>query len=253
MKNFIGIFDSGMGGLTVLGDLMKALPHENFVYFGDSVNAPYGVKSKEEVQKLSMKICDDFILQGAKAIVVACNTATSAAINILRKKYNIPIIGMEPALKPATKNESVAVMATEMTLKEDKFNEQYNKFKDLSTILKVPAPKLVEFVEKGELNTVNVDNYIKSLFVGNENIKSIVLGCTHYLFLRDTIQRLFSDVKLYDGNAGTVNRTIYLLKENQLLNNVGKQSIVIKNSASENMVERSWELLNIYLEMNKSE
>ena len=127
----IGIFDSGLGGISVLYEIHKLLPNESIVYYGDSGNAPYGVKSKEVVYELSKNICDYLIEnEGVKAIVIACNTATSAAVDKLRGQYNIPIIGMEPAIKPAivgTKG-AIVVLATEMTLKEEKFNNLLHSF-----------------------------------------------------------------------------------------------------------------------------
>jgi glutamate racemase len=128
----IGVFDSGLGGLSVLATLQKLLPNESYIYVGDSKNAPYGTKSKEEVLELSRQICNQLVSLDVKAIVIACNTATSAAVNQLREEYDIPIIGMEPAVKPALRQSKgkVAVLATEMTLKEEKFQKLIESLED---------------------------------------------------------------------------------------------------------------------------
>ena len=147
----IGVFDSGLGGISVLKELVKSMPNENFIYYGDSANAPYGIKTKEEITARCEDIIEFFIKQGVKAIVIACNTATSAAANILRKKYsNLPIIGMEPALKVAAdgkKDNTIVVMATPLTLKEEKFNNLMAKYDDENTVIKMPCPELVKIVE----------------------------------------------------------------------------------------------------------
>ena len=132
-KKAIGVFDSGLGGISVLRDLKKLMPNEDFIYFGDSAYAPYGIKTKDEITKRCVEIIDFFIEKGVKAVVIACNTATSASANYLRKKYkDLPIIGMEPALKVATqgvKNNNIVVMATPLTLKEKKFETLMHKFR----------------------------------------------------------------------------------------------------------------------------
>ncbi|MEA1975961.1 MAG: glutamate racemase, partial [Bacillota bacterium] len=181
----IGIFDSGMGGLTVLKTALDILPNEDFVYLGDSNNAPYGIKSKEKVIELSDNICEMFINKyDVKAIVIACNTATSVAVDILRKKYNIPIIGMEPAIKPAIENNNggkIVVLATEMTLKEKKFNDLITQYNQNNIITKVPCTKLVEIVENIDFNEIRLNHIIDECLENVDNIESIVLGCTHFI------------------------------------------------------------------------
>ena len=151
-KKAIGVFDSGLGGISVLRDLKKLMPNEDFIYFGDSAYAPYGIKTKDEITKRCVEIIDFFIEKGVKAVVIACNTATSAAIKELRETYNITIIGIEPAIKPAVESKKqgkIIIMATTMTLAEKKFNNLMDKYKDEREIIKLPAPGLVEFVESG--------------------------------------------------------------------------------------------------------
>ena len=157
----IGIMDSGMGGLSVLKEALKLMPRENFIYYGDSAHAPYGTKSTEEIRELT-EDCVQFLLEkGVKEIVIACNTATSAAVSILREKYaDIPIIGIEPALKPAAlgfPGGNILVTATELTLREKKFRHQLQCYERKANVYVQPLGKLVEFVEQGRLDTPEVD------------------------------------------------------------------------------------------------
>ena len=191
-KKAIGVFDSGLGGISVLRDLKELMPNEDFIYFGDSAYAPYGVKTKEQITERCVEIIDFFISKGVKAVVIACNTATSASANYLRKKYkDLPIIGMEPALKVATqgvKNNNIVVMATPLTLKEKKFETLMHKFRGNNKVVKMPCPKLVEIVENDLLDDKNIvidqlKDYYKD--VNMDNLDSVVLGCTHFIFYRD--------------------------------------------------------------------
>ena len=194
----IGVFDSGLGGISVLRDLKELMPNEDFIYFGDSAYAPYGVKTKEQITERCVEIIDFFISKGVKAVVIACNTATSASANYLRKKYkNLPIIGMEPALKVATqgvKNNNIVVMATPLTLKEKKFETLMHKFRGNNKVVKMPCPKLVEIVENDLLDDKNIvidqlKDYYKD--VNMDNLDSVVLGCTHFIFYRDYLNQFF--------------------------------------------------------------
>ena len=164
----IGFFDSGVGGLSVLREAISIMPNENYIYFGDSQNAPYGTKDLQEVKQLTFKAAEFLRAKKVKAIVVACNTATSAAIEELRIKYtDIPIIGIEPALKPAVKlhrKGSVIIMATPMTLREKKFKELMLKFKDECDIVSMPCAGLVEFVENGILKGDDIESYLRDKF-----------------------------------------------------------------------------------------
>ena len=197
-KKAIGVFDSGLGGISVLRDLKELMPNEDFIYFGDSAYAPYGVKTKEQITERCVEIIDFFISKGVKAVVIACNTATSASANYLRKKYkNLPIIGMEPALKVATqgvKNNNIVVMATPLTLKEKKFETLMHKFRGNNKVVKMPCPKLVEIVENDLLDDKNIvidqlKDYYKD--VNMDNLDSVVLGCTHFIFYRDYLNQFF--------------------------------------------------------------
>lgn len=249
----IGIFDSGMGGITVLAEAMKLMPTENFIYFGDSLNAPYGTNSKEKVKELSLNVCNFLIEKKVKAIVVACNTATSAAIVDMRKLYNVPVIGIEPALKPALNSSNkgaVAVLATEVTLREDKFNNLMNKVAHDREIIKVPCPALVEIVESGIMFGKEVeDEIIKCLKdVNLSELSAVVLGCTHFIFLKNVFRKLLGDnIGIYDGNFGTVNYLHKKLYELSLLNESNDSPLIeIYNSKSNEYLIQSKDLLEKY-------
>ncbi len=227
MQRPIGVFDSGVGGISVLRELVALMPNENFIFYGDSKNAPYGTKTLEEVRTLTLSDAEYLMKQNVKALVVACNTATSAAIHILREKYQkeIPVIGIEPALKPAVsvrKNPRVLVMATPMTLREKKFYDLMQKFQNQAEIISLPCPGLVEFVERGELSGEALEQYLQNLFAPHltKKVDAVVLGCTHYPLVRETIQKVLgSNVAVFDGGAGTARETLHKLKEYGLVTN----------------------------------
>ncbi len=234
MQQPIGVFDSGLGGISVLRELVAFLPNENYLYLGDSKHAPYGTKSLQEVQELTCNNIEYLIGKGAKAIVVACNTATSAAIQILREHHkDMPIIGIEPALKPAVlqkEHPNVLVMATPMTLREEKFHALMKRYENQAEIISLPCPGLVEFVERGELEGEALEAYFKELFApfAEKKIDSAVLGCTHYPLVKNVIQKMLGDsVTLFDGGEGTAHETYRRLKEKNLLNTTPQKGTVI--------------------------
>ena len=212
MKNRepIGVFDSGVGGISVLRELVKVMPNENYLYLGDSMHAPYGTKTLEEVRKLTIDNIELLLQRGAKSIVVACNTATSAAVSILRKMHpEIPLVGIEPAIKPAVlykPGSRIVVMATTMTLRQEKFQRLVKQYEENAQIIPLPCPGLMEFVERGDLDGEDLRKYLTELLwmVGEERIDSIVLGCTHYPFAKEMIADIVGqDVVIFDGGNGT--------------------------------------------------
>ncbi|WMJ79857.1 glutamate racemase [Clostridium sp. MB40-C1] len=250
----IGFFDSGVGGLSVLKKSIKLLPNEDFIYLGDSKNAPYGVKSVEEVRKLSFQAVEFLLQYNVKAIVVACNTATSAAIEQLRKEYRkIPIIGIEPALKPAVelnKSGKIVIMATPMTLSEKKFNRLMNKYKEKANIVPLPCPGLVELIEKGILQGIEVNQFLKDRFsiLYKDKIASVVLGCTHYPFIKNELSNVLSkDVTIIDGSDGTSAQLKRQLERNKMLNLKQKKGEVhIYNTLDEKeILDISYRLLDV--------
>ena len=247
----IGVFDSGVGGISVLRELVALMPNENYIFFGDSANAPYGTKTLEQVVELVRNDAKFLYDQGVKALVVACNTATSAGIQMLRDQYtDIPVIGIEPALKPAvlsSEHPTVLVMATPMTLREEKFHRLMQRFEDDADIVPLPCPGLMEFVERGELESEALEQYLQDLFAPYEKVDAVVLGCTHYPFVRGMIQKVLGKgAVLFDGGAGTARETRRQLEERKLLNLSEEQGkVVFENSAKEESLLRLCEdLLN---------
>lgn len=209
----IGVFDSGVGGISTLRELVALLPNERFLYYGDDVHAPYGVRPTEEVRQLTANCIDELIGEGVKAVVLACNTATAAAASYLRARYpELPIIGAEPALKPAVMagHRKIGVMATPTTLRESKFRTLAERFGSSAEILPLPAPGLVELIEQDIRSGEVLDELLTGLLSPalEGGMDALVLGCTHYPFVRQAIQKLVGDgVKLYDGNRGIALQT----------------------------------------------
>jgi len=229
----IAVFDSGVGGISVLRELIKIMPNENYIYYGDSKNAPYGMKDKETVKTLTIDAAEYLFAQGAKGLVVACNTATSAAVRVLREMYpEIPIVGIEPAVKPAAtrkKNSRVLVMATPMTIREEKFQNLMAQYTDMAEIIPLPCPGLMDFVERGDVSSTDFRSYLEELlFVHRIHpVDSVVLGCTHYPFAKDMIKEVLGpDVVVYDGGEGTAREMRRRLAEADLLNPSKENGIV---------------------------
>lgn len=228
----IGVFDSGVGGISVLRDLHRLMPQEDYHFFGDSDNAPYGIKTTDEVKKLSFDIVDHFVEQEVKAIVIACNTATSAAVGDIRQAHpNLTVIGLEPAIKPAVlrkPNSQILVMATPLTLREQKFQELLKQYENLADLVLVPAPDLVEYIEQGDLNSPAVMNYLTELLTPyKETADSIVLGCTHFPFVKSAIQEVMGDKQfIIDGGPGAARELQRILRDKELLQPLNHQGRV---------------------------
>lgn len=233
----IAVFDSGVGGISVLRELVRQLPTEDFLYFGDSANAPYGDKNTRTVRELTLRAFAQLEEIGFKAIVVACNTATSAAIRALRERYSdLPVIGIEPALKPAVDRHPggrVLVMATHTTLREEKFAALMARCSDRCDIRSLPCPGLMEYVERGELDSPALEQTLHSL-LDTQTDKlpdAVVLGCTHYPFLRPVLRRILGETpELIDGSAGTARETARQLRAYGLCREQGAGSVTFRNS-----------------------
>ncbi|MCR5282601.1 MAG: glutamate racemase [Lachnospiraceae bacterium] len=209
-EDFIGVFDSGLGGISVLASLTKKLPREDFLFYGDSANAPYGEKSEEQVRSLSVDLADRLIQRGAKAVVIACNTATSAAAQTIRERYpEVPIVGVEPAVKPAALNlahKKVLVMATSMTLARDKYKELAQRFEASASLLPLACPDLAARIEEGNLEGADLYRMLEKLlapYIGK--VDGVVLGCTHYPFVKKQIASILGELPFFDGANGTAN------------------------------------------------
>lgn len=208
----IGFFDSGIGGITVLHEALKVIPEENYIYYADTDNAPYGTRTRQEVADLVVRAVDFIIEQRVKAVVVACNTATSVAIDTLRERYSIPILGMEPAIKPAVEKNGrehrrVLVTATPLTLKEEKCRNLIERVDNEHIVDLLPLPGLVRFAENFDFSEENVIPYLcaelkpfdLSLY------GTVVLGCTHFPFYRKMFEKVLpAGIDIIDGNSGTV-------------------------------------------------
>ncbi|MCR3761490.1 glutamate racemase [Clostridium felsineum] len=251
--NPIGVIDSGVGGISVLREAVKNLPHENFIYYGDSKNAPYGIKSVEEVRSLTCSVVEKLLKMNIKALVVACNTATSAAIDELRERYkNIPIIGIEPALKPAVelkRKGKIIIMATPMTLSESKFRKLMEKYEETSEIVKLPCPGLVELIEDGIVEGPKMQEYLRGKFreYEKDDIAAFVLGCTHYPFVRKEIGKIAHDVPIIDGSEGTVMQLKRKLKKYDILNDNSKggEVQILNSLISDKIIDLSYKLLKL--------
>ena len=254
----VGLLDSGLGGISVLGEALRQLPNEDYVYYGDTANAPYGDKTPEEVLGLVHQAVERLIELRCKAIVIACNTATSVSAGKLRQELALPIIGMEPALKPASLlpgEGKILVMATRVTLALPKFQAlmaQYGR-----DAVPVPCPGLMECVERGELEGPKVTALLRHLLGPwlSQPVKAVVLGCTHYPFLRKAIAALFPEgTPLIDGNAGSVRQLRRRLEEEGLLSNRQEPGRVTFLSSSEDpsVLQRMQTMLELCANESKS-
>jgi glutamate racemase len=200
----IGILDSGVGGLSVLNEIHRRLPQHALVYVGDSAWCPYGTKSYEEIQKRCRTICDFLISEGAEVIVIACNSATIAAVEILRTEYPLPFVGMEPGVKPAaaaSRSSVIGILATEASLKGEKFHRLVSTHADGVRVITQPCPKFVDLVEAGQLEGAKVDEaideYTTPILEAGADV--LILGCTHYPFLSKAIRaRIPETIKIID-------------------------------------------------------
>lgn len=236
--NFIAVFDSGVGGISVLRHLKRLMPGERYLYFGDSANAPYGSRPTEEIRALSLAAAENLVAQGCKALVVACNTATSAAIDALRQKYpDLIVVGIEPALKPATDRfpgGCIGVLATEATLRLEKFHNLLEHYGAHCQVVRLPAPGLVELIEQGSTDGGAVDALLRPILEPwKDKLDALVLGCTHYPFAEKAIRRILGEnVLLIDGGEGTARETKRRLEAADLLRS-GSGEIIWQNSRND--------------------
>ena len=231
----VGVFDSGIGGISALVAMKNLLPLETFIYFGDTKNAPYGTKETAEVIRCVREVVSRLTEQRIKALVIACNTATGAAAATLRRELDIPVIGMEPALKPASeirRNGSILVLATPLTLHQEKFDRLMEKYGEGA--VRVPCVGLMELVENEDYTGAEV--YLKSVFSAYDmqNVDAVVLGCTHYVFLKDMIRRMIPDrTVITEGSDGTARQLKRILQRNNLINETGPGRIILETSGTE--------------------
>ena len=245
MNRAIGIFDSGLGGLSVWQALHDALPYESLIYLGDGARCPYGSRSREEVLKFTEEAVERLLSEGCKMIVVACNTATAVAIKYLREKYpDIPFVGLEPAVKPAaltTKSGIIGVLATKRSLEGDHFRRAEERFGSEVTILKAVGEGFVEAVEENREHTPETAEIVRKAVqpLVEAGADKIVLGCTHYPFLRAEIANVAGEnVEIIDSSEAVARRVIALLEENGIAKTEGKPEYRFLTFADEAYVER---------------
>ena len=227
----IGIFDSGVGGTSIWKEINALLPLENTIYLSDSKNAPYGDKSKQEIINLAIKNTEFLLNQNCKIIVVACNTATTNAIKILRENYDVPFIGIEPAIKPAalqTKTNTIGILATEGTLNSELFEKTSSSINQKIIRKEIIGKGLVELIENGKLYsdemTDLLSSYIKPLI--KANVDCLVLGCTHYPYLIPQIRKLVGNrIQIIDSGEAVAKQTKAILEKHQLINNIEENSL----------------------------
>ena len=230
----IGVFDSGIGGLTVLDEMKRVLPSEDFLFYADSANNPYGEKSDQELYSITSNIVDYLIERKCKIIVIACNTATTRCIKFLRKKYkDITFVGTEPAIKVACDRnfKNILVMATPATINSERTHILVNdNKKDFENIYLVPCEGLANAIETNDLNKQK--DILSDIYneYKNKNIDAIVLGCTHYPHIKDLIKDYFNNVELLDGSNGVAREVKRQLELQNLLNDEGKGDVLIINS-----------------------
>ena len=255
----IGVMDSGVGGISVLKHIHALLPHENLIYLADSKYAPYGNKTAQEITQRCLILCDDLLQKNVKAIVVACNTATAAAIDTLRETFDIPIIGMEPAVKPAaaaTKNGIIGVLATVGTLKSAQFAALLESYGRNVKVVTQACVGLVECIERGELDTPEtkalIRQYTSPLLA--EGADTIVLGCTHYPFVKHVIQEVVGDkITLIDTGAAVAKQLKRQLEEKGLLSTSQQKAEVHfwTNSEADNVAQVTEKLWGKHVEVHQ--
>lgn len=221
----IGIFDSGMGGISVLHQAYLTLPQESYLYYADVDHVPYGGKQNEDIVQYVESAIEFMVHHNVKAIVVACNTATSVAINGVREKYHLPILGMEPAVKAAVEGideKRVMVIATPVTIREEKLKNLLERVDENHRVDLLPLPQLVNFAEEEIFTPKKVLPYLTEAFSPYDlsNYSALVLGCTHFNYFKDSFRQLFGPkVELIDGSIGTVNYLKKRLSEINMLSN----------------------------------
>ncbi|MCQ4087701.1 glutamate racemase [Saccharibacillus sp. JS10] len=250
----IAFFDSGIGGLTVLREAFQQLPNEDFIFFADTLHVPYGPKTKQQVTEYVCEAAERILGEKVKALVIACNTATSVAATELRRVYDIPVIGMEPAVKPAVEmnganGRRVLVLATELTLSQTKYRDLVSRVDDLGIVDSLPMPQLVEYCEQLNFDPQELGDYFRSKFEPFDlsQYGTVVLGCTHYPYYAPLLKTILPEhIQIIDGSAGTVRRLSGVLNERGLSGG-GSRKVRFMNSADDpaynDKLQRAWSLL----------
>lgn len=253
----IGVFDSGIGGLTVLAEALRRLPGHNYIYMADTLHVPYGPKSRDEVRDYVFEAVETMVEAGIDALVIACNTATSIAVAELREKYSFPIVGMEPAVKPAVEmnratGKRVLVFATQLTLSMPKYYALVSRVDEEHIVDSLPLPELVGYCEKLQFDKALLADYFRSKLSEYDlsQYGIIVLGCTHYPFYRNILQEILPPhIQIVDGNVGTVKRLTALLNRFGITEGRGSGNIRFMCTGGEpEYIEKMHTALNYYRE-----
>lgn len=246
MNNKIGVLDSGLGGLSILKELIKILPNENYLFYEDSINNPYGNKTDEEIFKIVSNVVDYLLSENCKIIVIACNTATTACINKLRNKYkNTIFVGTVPAIKVSFDHDfkNTLLIATPYTIKSNSIHELIDNFKkENQNIYLESGHDLAHLIEIND--EVKIDLLLNKLLIPYKGkIDSIVLGCTHYPLIKNKIKKILPNCNIIDGAIGVSNEVKHQLIKYNLLNKSKKGTITIENSKNNELIEKSFEIL----------
>jgi len=247
----IGIFDSGVGGLSVAKEVRARLPREDLLYIADSAYCPYGGRPLEQIRERSIAVTTALVEAGAKLVVVACNTASGAAIEVLRETFSVPIVGLEPAVKPAAATSTkrrIAVLATPATLRTDRFNRLVDNHGSGVEVVKVPCPGFVELVETGDISGEHALDVVRDVLepVLNADVDRVVLGCTHYPFLRSVVAEVLGDgVEILDSGAAVARQVERVLVSHHLVAEAGSGSFRFFTTGDVNavapIVNRLWD------------
>lgn len=251
----IAFFDSGIGGLTVLREAALRLPDEDFIFFADTLHVPYGPKTKQQVTEYVCEAAERILGEKVKALVIACNTATSVAATELRRVYEVPVIGMEPAVKPAVEmngagGRRVLVLATELTLSQAKYMELVSRVDDKRIVDSLPMPELVDYCERLNFDPAELGDYFRRKFEPFDlnAYGTVVLGCTHYPYYAPLLESILPPhIRVIDGSAGTVRRLTAVLNERGTKGG-GSGKVRFMNSADDSAynekLERAWAILH---------
>ncbi len=250
-NDYIAVFDSGIGGLSVLKKLLQLMPNQRYLYYGDSANAPYGTRTAEEVQQLCLNLTEKLVAQDIKALVIACNTATAVATEVLQKAYpELIVVGIEPPVPRAAAmfpGGQIGVMATPLTLRSPKILDLIDAHRHQSSFVPLPAPGLANLAEAGLGNSPESEALLRPLlepYAGK--LDAVILGCSHYPFSAKTIRKILgSDAAVLDGAPYTSAKVMQQLEAAGLLGD-GPGEVVIQNSSpNPEMLQRSWALLGV--------
>jgi glutamate racemase len=243
-NNPIGLFDSGVGGTSIWKEIHHLLPNESTIYLADSINAPYGYKTVDEIISLSIKNTELLLKMGSKLIVVACNTATTNAIEILREKFDVPFIGIEPAIKPAalkSASKSIGILATKGTLNSILFSESLDEYKEHIKVTEVIGEGLVPLIEMGKIDdseiNILLNKYLQPML--KKDIDYLVLGCSHYPYLIPQLKKILpKHVKIIDSGIAVANQTkIVLIQNNLLANSIRKPTLCFYTNTNSSTLE----------------